>query len=229
MLASLDQLAEQFAGQVPASTFDGIRTRLLAGRAAALGVNSTPDHGAVSRLGAVRLDVEDWQLGTGGWAALEDGLVRSYEDGRRALWRARASGQADDLHAWRKRVKDLWYHERLLAPSSGPAVRGHAKELHRLADLLGDDHDLAVLRQELTDAGLPVPVDVDAVVTLLDHRRDDVQAEAIAIGDRIYAETPKAFRRRMRRSWKAGRALARAPQKQYPRALAAATWEPHLG
>ena len=85
------------------------------------------------------------------------------EDGRR--WRAgscapigagvrrlpvRLSGEMSDLHDWRKRVKDLWYHERLLAPTCGPTVRGHAKELDRLSDLLGDDHDLALLRHELT-------------------------------------------------------------------------------
>src|ERR1700733_10637342 len=69
--------------------------------------------------------------------------------GRQAFTRARGTREMEDLHAWRKRVKDLWYHERLLASTCGPTVRGHAKDLDRLSELLGDDHDLAVLRQEL--------------------------------------------------------------------------------
>lgn len=132
----------------------------------------------------------------------------------------------EDLHAWRKRVKDLWYHQRLLAPIGGPAVRGQAKDAHRLSDLLGDDHDLAMLGQELTRGEMPVPVDLGAVVKLIDHRRSELQREAIAIGERVYADSPKAFRRRMRRTWNGGRALARAPHESQPTALAAATREP---
>jgi CHAD domain-containing protein len=159
----------------------------------------------------------------GGWQALEGGLERSYRRGREAFAGARVSGEMEDLHAWRKRVKDLWYQERLLASTCGPTVRGHAKDLDRLAELLADDRDLAVLRQELTQTRPPVTVDLDAVVELIDHLRTELQTEAAGIGERVYVETPKAFRRRMRGSWKAGRALARAPQAQRPAQLAAAT------
>ena len=116
-----------------------------------------------------------------------------------------------------------WYHERLLAPICGPTVRGHVKELDRLSDLLGDDHDLALLRQELTNASALVAVDLDAAVELIDDWRTELQTEATRIGERVYAETPKAFSRRMRASWKAGRALARAAQEQRPEQVAAAT------
>jgi hypothetical protein len=64
---------------------------------------------------------------------------------------------------------------------------------------------------------------VNAVVELIDHRRRELQTEAIALGERVYADSPKAFRRRMRRSWRAGRALAEAPQEGHPAGLAAAT------
>lgn len=222
MLASVDQLAEQFSGQVPARTFTAIRKHLQARRAESA-TGSSLDAKAIPELGAVRIRIDEWQLRAGGWKAIDSGLLRTYKRGRRSLRRARASGQTQELHAWRKRVKDLWYHERLLAPCCGEAVHGHAKEAHHLADLLGDDHDLAVLRQELADTGLPVPVDVDAVVRLIDHRREELQTEAFGIGERLYAEPPKAFRRRMHRSWKAGRGMARAKQDRHPAELGAAT------
>lgn len=102
-------------------------------------------------------------------------------------------------------------------------MRGHAQDAGRLADLLGDDHDLAVLRQVLTAERLDVGVDLDAVVKLIDHRRSDLHSEAIHAGEPVYAETPTAFGRRMRRCWKAGRAAARASLKQRPAELAEAT------
>jgi CHAD domain-containing protein len=229
MLASVDQLSERFAGQLPAKTFGAIRKRLESRRAAAPGASSARDTQAVAELGAVRIRVDEWQLRAGGWKALDSGLLRTYKRGRRALRRARAGRETQALHDWRKRVKDLWYHERLLVPICGRAVRGHAKELHQLADLLGDDHDLALLRRELIEGSIPVAVDVDAVVKLIEHRREELQTEAFGIGERLYAESPKAFRRRMRRSWRAGRAMMRAAEERDPAELAAATREPVPG
>ncbi len=171
----------------------------------------------------MRAQVGSWQLRTAGWKALRNGLVRSYRRGREAFTCARANGEAGDLHAWRKRVKDLWYHERLLAPTCGPTVRGHATDLDRLADLLGDEHDLAVLVHTLTiDSPFPA-VDLDAVLALIDHRRAELRSEAFRIGERSYAETPKAFRRRMRAAWEPGHAVALEPREQHPAQLAAAT------
>ncbi|HTX32351.1 MAG TPA: CHAD domain-containing protein [Solirubrobacteraceae bacterium] len=224
MIASVDALADRFAGQLPAKTFKAIRTRLLKRRRAA--ATASPDGQAIPELGAVRLRVDEWQLRRGGWKAIDSGLDRTYRRGRRALRRARAHGRTEDLHDWRKRVKDLWYHERLLASTCGPTVRGHAKDLDHLSDLLGDDHDLAVLRDELTNDVAAAPADLEAVLRLIDHRRAELQAEAFGIGERVYAESPKAFRRRLERSWKAGRKLARVPEEQHPAQLAAATRRP---
>jgi hypothetical protein len=102
-------------------------------------------------------------------------------------------------------------------------VKGQARDLDRLADVLGDDHDLAVLRERLTAGTQPPHVDVDAVIGLLDHRRAELQGEAWQLGQRIYAEKPKAFLARVKRSWKAGRALAAAAEQPPAAELAEAT------
>ncbi|HTP19525.1 MAG TPA: CHAD domain-containing protein [Solirubrobacteraceae bacterium] len=225
MIASIDELSDRFAGQLPETAFQRIREHLEARRSAAaeLGNCSVVDERVVQHLAAVRARVDEWQLRGGGWKSLESGLLRSYERGRQTFGRARVSSEMEDLHSWRKRVKDLWYHERLLAQICGPTVRGHAKELDLLSDLLGDDHDLALLRHELTQTTTPATAGVDAVVNLIDHRRSELQTEATRLGERVYAETVKAYRRRMRRSWTVGRGLARAPLDENPRQLAAAT------
>lgn len=225
MIASIGQLSDRFAGQLPEAAFQTIRAQFEARRSthSGHGNGSVVEDRAVRELAAVRARADDWQLRKGGWNALEHGLLRAYRRGRQAFACARVTGEVGDLHAWRKRVKDLWYHERLLAPTCGPTVGGHATELDRLSDLLGDDHDLALLREELTRASAPAGVDLDAVVKLIDHRRAELQTEATRIGDRVYVETDKAFRVRMRASWKAGRALARARREQHPAGLAAAT------
>lgn len=226
MVATVEKLAERFAGQLPATTFDAVREQLASrgARSAGAANGAVPD--AVEELRAIRQRAGAWELGADGWPAIEGGLRRSYKRGRKAFADAKTNRSPEDLHALRKRVKDLWYHERLLAPTCGPTVGGQAKDAHRLADLLGDVHDLDVLRDELTGGLMPVPVDVDAVVKLLDHHRGELQSEALHLGERVYAETPKAFGRRLKRSWAAGRALALEPFEHRPAEVAAATREP---
>ena len=230
-VATMGSLSERFAGQLPAKTFDAICERLKSHSAAngAQVSGSRLNARAVEQLGVVRARMDDWRLAAGGFNAIEEGLSRSYTRGRKAFARARESRSLEDLHAWRKRVKDLWYHQRLLTKVSGPTADGLAKDAHRLADLLGDDHDLALLRRELTSDAMSVAVDVDAVVKLIDHRRNELQTEAMALGMRVYAESPRAFIRRQRRAWAGGRALARAPRDNQPAELAAATRTPPNG
>ncbi len=212
MLQALDELSERFTGRVPERTLDAIRDRLEAERDPAreslLGSGLT---GAVAEeLRAVRTRIDDWALRRKDWKALEPGLDRGYRRGRHAFERARTRSTVENLHEWRKRAKDLWYHLRLLKPVSPAIIGGQADEAHTLSDLLGDDHDLALLREALLTGAGEVPADVDAVIELIDHRRDQLQAEAMQVGERLYAERPKAFGRRMHRYWKATRD-ARAP------------------
>jgi CHAD domain-containing protein len=229
MIDTLDTLAARDAGQLPESTFRAVRERLEVARDEERStlVGSALGDRAVGELGAVRVRIDGWALGTGDWSALEPGLRRTYRDGRSALGRARSRRSSESWHAWRKRVKDLWYGQRLLADIAGPVVAGQAKDAHRLADLLGDEHDLGVLRTALRHGQGLVPVDVDAVVGLIDHRRAELRAEALGLGSRVYAEAPSAYLRRMRRSLKAGRAIGRAAAERDPGQLADATRAPH--
>jgi CHAD domain-containing protein len=229
MIETTAQLSDRFAGQVPQGAFAEIGDALTRRRDASGGqaTDSAPPERAIQELDAVRLRIDDWQLGQDGWTALEPGVLRSYREGRKAFAVAQRDPSLENLHTWRKRVKDLWYHQRLLAAVCGPAIRGQAKEAHRLADLLGDDHDLGVLRDTLTDDELAVAVDLGAVIALIDHRRNELQTEAIHIGERVYVEKQKAFRRRMRGCWVSGRAVARAPFDHDPAELAQATRAAH--
>ncbi|MFZ0042997.1 MAG: CHAD domain-containing protein [Solirubrobacteraceae bacterium] len=209
---ALDALSERYTGQVPDAAFAAFRERLDVDRQDARRRLSDPTLAAevADELEATRQRISQWSLRHRGWSAIEGGLDRTYRQGRRAFRRARSKPDVERLHEWRKRSKDLWYELRLLAPVGGEAVRGQVKAAHLLADLLGDDHDLAVLREKLTELSDEVAADLDAVLGLLDHRREQLQSEAMHVGAQVYAESPKAFAKRMHRSWRAGRARAMA-------------------
>jgi CHAD domain-containing protein len=218
MISTLNQLSERFAGQVPQSAFRAVKERLDRPRTAP----PLPTD-AVEDLRAIRGRIDEWHLGRDGWDAIKPGLKRTYRQGRNAFTQARSDPSFENLHEWRKRVKDLWYELRLLGGVCGPMARGQAKEADQLGELLGDDHDLGVLRRALVGPAGEVPVDVGALLAIIDHRRSELQAEAMRSGERLYAEKPKAFVRRIHRLWQSGRAEERDAVARRPAELADST------
>ena len=224
LVQTLDQLARRFAGQLPEHSFAAVREPLERDRDAhrAQLADSAQVPQAAGQLVGARARIEKWQLAPGGWRALEPGLERSYRRGQRAMGDAARRPSAERMHDWRKRAKDLWYHERFLAPVGGPVIGGQAKDLHRLTDLLGDHHDLGLLRRRLADDRFSVAADVDGIIGIIGHRQAELEGQAFSLGSRVYAEKPAAFVRRMRSAWRAGRALESGVAQPEPAELAQA-------
>ena len=148
--------------------------------------------------------ISDWPIGSGSWRLIEPGLGRCYGDGRKALARVRAEGSAENVHELRKRGKDLWYQLRLLHDAWPGLLEPTAEEAHQLADLLGDHHDLVVLAEDLeARAGVVTsPTDFEKLIAA---RQEQLLGAALALGERLYAEKPKHFRRRLHGYWRAWR------------------------
>jgi hypothetical protein len=154
-----------------------------------------------------RSDLKHWDLAGDDWEALEGGLKWIYLHGYRAFHEASESRTDENLHEWRKRVKDLWYVMDLLQPIRPGFTEGWGEEAHKLADDLGDDHDLAVLRQVFTDPGdrLGVPAAGVVIVPLIDRRRVELQQDAFTRGRNLYGERPKRFLAQLGAYWRAWR------------------------
>jgi CHAD domain-containing protein len=139
----------------------------------------------------------------GDWPVLTDGLCEVYRRGRRALGTARREPSAECLHEWRKQVKHLWHALELLEPAWPRPMRALAREAHRLADRLGEDHDLAVLRERLATAAIDETARA-AAVAALDAWRRELQRSAFRRGERLYAEPPRRFVARVGAWYQAG-------------------------
>ena len=163
---------------------------------------------AADELAEIRARVDALEIGSDRFSALEDRLRRTYGRGRDAFAAARKKPTDERLHDARKRVKDLWYHARVLSPIWPGPMGELVDACDRLGDLLGEDHDLAVLADtvrdlaaEGTDGGAG-----ETLLTLAANRRAELRAEIWPLGERVYADRPKAFVRRMRvlyRAWRA--------------------------
>lgn len=193
MVATLGGLREGAQGRVPPADFDELLAGFEREAAERRGFSSGATAGDVpERLRAIDARVDELSLQWCTWATLAEGVTTAYARGVADLGAARESPGTQELHEWRKRVKDLWYHHRLLTDAWPPMFTALADELHVLSEALGDDHDLSLLAERLeTDhAGLP---------ELIAERRAELQRRALALGALVYAERPKAFGRRIRR------------------------------
>ena len=209
LVETCDALSERFGDEHPRRQFAALHRRLETD------ARRRQDDGDVDALAAsleaTLVRARSWPLEACDVHTLRTGEKRAYRAGRRALAAVEERPSDERWHEWRKRVKDLWYHHRLLASAWRGPMDALADECDALGTLLGDDHDLATLSNTLTapdGTAAPPSVDVDAIVGLIERRRIEVQAEARALGHLVYAETPKAHARRI-----AGYLSATAPQR----------------
>jgi CHAD domain-containing protein len=163
--------------------------------------------GVVAMLHEARGRVDQWPIGHDSFDALHDGLGRTYRSGRDDFRAARSEPTVEALHEWRKRVKDLWYQHSLLRALWPPVMQAVGGEAHELANRLGDDHDLAMLADWVREHAEAEPEFFEA----LERRRSELQDEAMALGERLYADKPSAYLRRLRRFWAASQTSVRAP------------------
>ena len=122
--------------------------------------------------------------------------MRSYARGRRALRRSSLSLATPDLHRWRKEVKDLWHLLRLARKRLPAGAAEIADDLCRLGEALGVDHDHAILAEKLALSPDPER-SLRRQLSLIAGERRRLEKEAIRLGRRIYARTPRRFGKAM--------------------------------
>jgi CHAD domain-containing protein len=208
LVESLDELAERLA-PTESERFDRLRRELDHEKRAAREDGSI-ERGmanAAAELEAGRSRIESLPVEGDGWELIGPGLRRSYRRGRKRLRSVEQEASVTNLHELRKRVKDLWYQLRLIRDADPEMIGPLADHAHDLSDHLGDDHDLALLHEQVQHraAAFSGAADQRHLLEEIDQRRGELQFAAISLGERIYKEKPKRFTKRLERRWEAWR------------------------
>ena len=141
--------------------------------------------------------VNGWDLSFVDTEALTGCLRHSYRSAKRRGRIAWSSGDADDLHSLRLRVVDLGHQLALLTPAWPAMIGATTAELHKLRQSLGDYNDLTVLgefalsRREVTSEA------IEEFVALVLRKRRPLERRARSQFERLFAERPGAFGRRI--------------------------------
>ena len=157
----------------------------------------------VLKLHKIDVSISDLSFNENGFDAFADGLKRVYKRGQKAKKKAQKSLSVQSYHEWRKRAKYLRYQLRILKNVWPEGLKGYISELHELPDLLGDDHDLHELKSQLHQVFHSEEYDkwLDEQNLLIEKFSCEKRNSALELGEKIYAEKPKAFVKRIRRYW----------------------------
>jgi CHAD domain-containing protein len=114
--------------------------------------------------------------------------------GWKAWKRAQKDHSAEALHDFRKKVKQHWYHLRLVEDE---AVAKRIEGLHELETWLGDHHNLTVLRERLK-AEVETSHDrkkIRPLIALIDDESQALRKRALDAGERLYGEKAMSIRK----------------------------------
>ena len=106
----------------------------------------------------------------------------------------------ENLHEWRKKAKYLWHQLQLLEAGWTDSEKELVNQTHKLSTLLGEDHDLAVLRETLAADPLVYGGHriLKGVFAVIDRGRGDLERQAFDLGREIYKDEPKVFTSRIK-------------------------------
>ena len=206
-IETLNYLTSYFSDQLDEGVFDHLRQRLIE-RHKEISEQVLEEEKGLTRVKVTieqaRQRVNSWPIQAGGFQVIGKSLKRVYKRGYKGLRSAQEDSTNENLHEWRKRVKYLWYHIRILKPAWKEILDEVADELHELSDYLGEDHDLAIIEQTF----LKKPEwfrderELEILLGMVKQRRNSLQVSAFPLGRKIYAEKPKDFVKRIQVYWR---------------------------
>lgn len=178
--------------------------KLLASRAdAAHGAAQDGQIGtALKQLKSARRTFARLDIGEG-FDVIEAGLAKVYRDCRAAFADAYALQTDAAFHEWRKTVQQHWRQMRLVGAAWPDMMQARADLARAISNLLGDDHDLAVLLAFVgahTDGEIPKR-EAKQVEKLARARQAAIRAAAKPMGERLLAQSGRALPRQIKRCW----------------------------
>jgi CHAD domain-containing protein len=145
---------------------------------------------------------------------LAKGLKHCYRATRRSYELAFATGNDDDFHEWRKDVQRHWRQMQLLSPCAAAELPARADTARSLSQVLGDDHDIALLRRLVST---PTMVfgnsnDTAAFLKRCRKRHKALRREAKTRAARLFRERSRSFAERVESAWTAAAGRTAAPE-----------------
>lgn len=142
-----------------------------------------------------------------GFAALSGGLEASYRQGRKAFKYAYEEPTDENFHDLRKAVQWHWRQMSLLSKAWPDEFAVRVNAARELSQLLGDDHDLAMLVAAASHSRDMSDEQKDTAVAVCRQQQQILRATAEYRAKRLFAEKAAPFVARVGAYWRCSRSL----------------------
>ena len=207
VIDTLNVLARRYRKALPRRAVAALRADLIE-RERRIDATADAHHvlqKATRALRAQRSQIKQWKLRAEGFSAIAPGLKESVRRARHAMNAAWTHPTPRHFHAWRRYVKDHWFHVRLLEAHCGNHLIPIQRRLEALDGLLGEYHNLVLLREVLIDDSALSPGDRAHCLRVVAKYQRALRQHAQILGIRTYSEKPRRFVQRVKRLWQTGK------------------------
>ena len=166
---------------------------------------------ALAGLRATQTRFDKLKIEPANFSTLRHGMERTYGHARRAMNAAYKTGECEAFHELRKYIQQHWRHAQLLERAWPELMQAHAAAARELSQILGDDHDLAVLAGFLERApkGEIGKMEARHIRKSIRERQGALRELARPRLQRLFADKPDEMGRRLESWWKASKRLKR--------------------
>lgn len=193
MLETYHDLLARFGDKITAETAAPIYTVLTARKAV---ITNRDENAALAKLTEAiqtsycqidRLPIDDRSA-----TSVTRAISRTYAKARAVMKKAHRSNHPEDYHGWRKWVKYHGYHLQLLRKVLPDVSKSQRTFCKRLGELLGDHHNLFVLRALLLNepAFDECPAARKTFIRLIDRRTQKIEQASRRLGKKLFAKKP---------------------------------------
>ena len=130
-----------------------------------------------------------------------------YRKARAGLEAVRAQPSPERFHDWRKQVKALANELRLIREAVPELTTTLMPKIEHLGELLGEVHDLhcAHATAELHPRSFGRAEDGRAVLSAVEERRSELERDALALAETVFAGRPRDVRALIKTGWRVWR------------------------
>ncbi len=203
---SIQNLREDLSSSIPAEVFGALEEELdrrqykVVGGPAAL-TQLLKDIAAEIEIARER--IYDFPISHNDFRAFEGGLLRIYRQGKKYLNDARKNPDPALLHDLRKKMKYFWYQVEILQPIFPGPMEAYAGTLEKIAESLGEYHDIQVLQEFLKESDIiSHPLIAETLNDACLAKKSMLLYNIWPMADMAFSEKPKAMVSRLASYWK---------------------------
>lgn len=201
-IETIEILRERYGDHIYVNTFDSLIKKIETERSQMEKELNAKDFFSkylVQELKHAKKNMVKWPVDSNDISIILPSMERVYKRGKKALKESYEDEKKENFHEWRKRVKYLWYQTLLLQDTWPQFFETLEAEIHELADFLGNDHDLMVLKDKIQQDGFELKKNnqEELITALINEYSAHLRTNAKTKGELIYAEKPEDFIKRI--------------------------------